>query len=84
MSLIYSDTHPEMEDLQIRILRQMPPERKMALFCSLNAAARQVAWQGLKHRYPQASEAELRRHLADLLLGADLAQRVYGEWPYDG
>jgi hypothetical protein len=51
----------------------------MALFCSLNTAARQVAWQGLKQRFPQASETELRRHLADRLLGADLARRVYGK-----
>ncbi len=80
----YGDTHPKMEALQIRLLRQMPPARKMALFCSLNAAARQVAWQGLKQRFPQASEAELRRHLADLLLGADLARRVYGENRHDG
>ncbi len=83
MTPYYTDTHPKMETLQIRLLRQMSPARKMALFCSLNAAARQIAWQGLKQRYPQASEAELRRRLADLLLGPEIARRVYGENIYD-
>jgi hypothetical protein len=39
---------------------------------------KQLAYQGLRQRHPAASEAELRRRLADLLLGEDLAQQVYG------
>ncbi len=34
---------------------------------------------GLHLRYPGADEAEIRRHLADLLLGHDLARKVCGE-----
>ena len=83
MSPYYSDTHPEMEALQIRLLRQTPPWRKMEIFCELNAAAREIAWQGLKSRFPQASEAELRRRMADLLLGEELASKVYGELKHD-
>jgi len=83
MAPYYSDTHPEMEDLQIRLLRYTPPWRKMAIFCELNEAARQVAWQGIKNLYPHASEEELRRHLADLLLGEEIASKVYGEWERD-
>ena len=79
MSAFYSDTRPEMEDLQIRLLRQVPPWRKPEMLAQLNASARQLAWQGLRQRYPQANEAELRRRLADLLLGEDLARQVYGE-----
>jgi len=30
-------------------------------------------------RYPQASEGELRRRLAGLLLGEELACKIYGE-----
>ncbi|HXK43960.1 MAG TPA: hypothetical protein PKV82_14160 [Anaerolineae bacterium] len=44
----------------------------------MNATARALALSGLHARYPQAGEAELRRRLADLLLGAELAARVYG------
>jgi hypothetical protein len=34
---------------------------------------------GLRQRFPQAEDAELRRCLADLLLGPDLARKVCSE-----
>jgi len=34
---------------------------------------------GLRQRYPAAGEDELRRRLAGLLLGEDLADKIYGE-----
>jgi hypothetical protein len=37
-----------------------------------------LALAGLRDRHPGASPDELRRRLADVLLGADLAERVYG------
>ena len=79
MSVLYSDTHPKMEALQIQLLRQATPTRKMEMLAQLNASARTLALMGLRSRYPQASEAELRRRLADLLLGEELALRVYGD-----
>lgn len=79
MSALYSDTDPRMEALQIRLLGQATPQRKMELLAQLNAAARMLALNGLRSRYPQASEAELYRRLADLLLGKDLAHKVFGD-----
>ena len=40
--------------------------------------AKQLAFSGLHQRYPNTSEAELRRRLADLLLGSELAEKTYG------
>ena len=37
------------------------------------------ALSGLRQRHPEASEDELRRRLAGLLIGEDLAVKVYGE-----
>lgn len=79
MEVYDSDTRPEMEALQIRLLRQASPAQKMALLASLNDAARTIALAGLRLRFPSASEAELQRRLADLLLGEDLARKVYGD-----
>ena len=79
MTALYSDTHPKMEALQIQLLRQAGPARKMEMLAQLNASARTLALAGLRSRYPQASESELRRRLAGLLLGEDLACKVYGE-----
>ena len=79
MSMLSSDTHPKMEALQIQLWRQSSPSRKMHMLAQLNASAHMLAMMGLRSRYPQASEAELRRRLADLLLGEELARKVYGE-----
>jgi hypothetical protein len=75
----YSDTNPKMEALQVQLLRTAPSWRKMEMLAGLNATARALALAGLRQRYPQAGEAELRRRLADLLLGPELAQKIYGE-----
>jgi hypothetical protein len=79
MSTLSSDTHPKMESLQIELWRQASPTRKMNQLAQLNAAARLLALTGLRSQHPQASEAELRFKLASLLLGDELARKVYGE-----
>ena len=79
MSALFSDTHPKMEALQIQLWRQASPTRKMHMLAQLNASAHILALMGLRSRYPQASKAELRRRLAGLLLGEELASKVYGE-----
>lgn len=79
MSILSSDTHPKMEALQIELWRQASPTQKMNQLAQLNAAARLLALKGLRSQYPQANEAELRFKLASLLLGDELAHKVYGE-----
>lgn len=78
MTSLFSDTHPKMEALQIQLLRQASPTRKMNMLTQLNASARLLAVTGLRSQYPDASEAELRHKLADLLLGEELARKVFG------
>ena len=79
MSALSSDTHPKMEALQIQLWRQASPTRKMQALAQLNNSAKILALMGLHLRYPQASEGELRRRLAGLLLGEELACKIYGE-----
>ncbi len=79
MSTLFSDTHPKMEALQIQLWRQASPTRKMQMVAQLNASAQMLALAGLRSQYPQASKAELRRRLASLILGEELASKVYGE-----
>jgi hypothetical protein len=73
-----SDTHPEAERIVVELLRQAPVWRKMQMLGHLNQTARQLALEGLRDLYPKATETELRRHLADLLLGPELAEKAYG------
>jgi hypothetical protein len=79
---LYSDTHPQIEAMQIQLWRQASPTRKMNMLAQLNASARLLALAGLRAQYPQASEAELRFKLAALLWGEELARKVYGETSY--
>jgi hypothetical protein len=82
MSTLSRDTHPEMEKLQIDLWRQATPTRKMEMLAQLYRSARVLALAGLQRRHPKADEAELKRRLADLMLGAELAGKVYGPYPH--
>jgi len=79
MSALFSDTHPNMDSLQIQLLRHAPAWRKLEMLAQLNATARLLALSGLRQRHPKASEAQLRRRLAGLLLGDEKAVKAYGE-----
>jgi hypothetical protein len=76
--MIFSDTPPEIERIQIEGLRKMPPWRKMELLCELHEMARIFAVAGLHQRHPHDSPQQIRRRLADLLLGPELAAKAYG------
>jgi hypothetical protein len=52
--------------------------RKMELLAQLNQAAKLFAISGLGRRHPGATEQEIQCRLADLILGPELADRVYG------
>ncbi len=47
----------------------------------LTMAARKFALAGLRERFPNADPEELRRRLATLCLGSELATKVYGPEP---
>lgn len=78
MTTLSPDTPPEIEQLQIERLRQMPSWRKMALMASMGQTVQMLALAGLRQRYPDDTPTQQRRRLADLLLGPELAARAYG------
>jgi len=81
MAVLSADTSPDIENIQIERLRQMPPWRKLALVCEMNQTVRALALAGLRQRHPHDTPAQRQRRLADLLLGPELAARVYGLLP---
>jgi hypothetical protein len=76
-SFPFSDTQPQAERVQIELFRQAPAWRKLDLVGQLNQTVRTLALSGLRQRHPQATPQELRRRLADLLLGPALAAQAY-------
>lgn len=77
MSALFSDTHPKMEALQIQFIRRMPAWKKVAIVDDLNETVKTLAISGIKQRHPEAAPEQIRRMLADLMLGAELARKVY-------
>ena len=78
MRTLAEDTHPDAERVLIGLLRGAAPARKVAMLLDANRTARSLALTGLRERHPHDSPAQLRRRLADLWLGPELAARAYG------
>jgi hypothetical protein len=66
-----------MEALQIQFIRSMPAWRKFLMVDSLNETVKTLAMSGIKQRHPEATPEQVHRMLADLILGAELARKVY-------
>ena len=77
MSILSSDTHPKMEALQIEFIRRMPSWKKLAIVDGLNETVKTLAMSGIKERHPNATPQEIHQMLAKLMLGAELARKVY-------
>ena len=73
-----SNTPLNIENLQLDLLRQAPSWRKAEMLGQMYQTVKQLALCGLRERYPNASEDELKRRLADQILGPELALQVYG------
>ena len=76
---MHADTASWADDLQLEFFREAPAWRKLEMAGQLTRGMRQLAESGLRSRYPQLSSAEMKRRLADILLGPELAARAYGQ-----
>lgn len=81
MTALFSDTSPEAEAVLIQLLPQAPSWRKLEMVDQLNQSVKLLALSGLRQRFPLDDDERIRRRLADLLLGEQLALRVYGPLP---
>lgn len=77
MSVLSSDTHPKMEALQIELIRRMPSWKKFSVLDGLNETVKLMAITGIKQRNPGATPEQIHRMLAELMLGKELARKVY-------
>lgn len=77
------DTTPEVEAIQFAFYRSAPAWKKLEIASQLNKMARTLALSGLRQRHPGATDEALQRFLADMLLGPELAERVYGPLPQE-
>lgn len=66
-----------MEALQIAVIRRMPAWKKIAIVDGLNETVKTLAISGIKQRHPNATPEQVQRMLAELMLGVELARKVY-------
>lgn len=78
MRRLWRDTTPEAERVLLDLIRQATPARKLEIVGNMNKLLRELAISGLRSRHPDASDEEIHRRLADIVLGPDLAERVFG------
>ncbi|MEM1204150.1 MAG: hypothetical protein AAGN66_13050 [Acidobacteriota bacterium] len=75
---LFDDTSPEAEAVLLGLYRKMSAQRKFELVRDAIETNRTLLRSGLAMRYPEAGQEEIRRRLADLLLGEELALAAYG------
>lgn len=78
MSVLFPDTHPQMEALQIQLWRQASPTRKMNMLAQCNKWRKCWRLWDCAPNIPRPARP-IRRRLAGLLLGEVAARKVYGE-----
>ena len=79
---LFEDTDEEAERVLINLNRSMPDWKKCQQIFSLIETARQLALAGLRKRYPDADEEELKKRYAALVLDKETVIKVYG-WDPD-
>jgi len=72
------DTSPAARARYAELLRQLGPERRLRAAIGLTRATRELAEAGIRQRMPNASDTQVRRELAALLYGDDVAVRLFG------
>jgi hypothetical protein len=75
---MHADTSEWAEQIQFQFFRNAEPARKLAMAAELTSGMLLLAETGIRQRHPQATASEVRRLLSDLILGPELAERVYG------
>lgn len=73
-----SDTTPAARAVLTELYRKAGPGRRAMMALRMSDEGRAIALSGIRFRRPGATEAQVRRELATILLGAELATRVYG------
>ncbi len=76
-----SDAHNGAEKIQLALLGSIPAWATFQLLNDLILTGRKLLMAGLRLQFPDASDEELRRRLATLFLGPELAVKVYGPEP---
>jgi hypothetical protein len=72
------DAAPEAQQVMFELLRRAPAWKRLALTRELIQTTRMLMLAGLRSRFPEASEEEIRRRLIARLLTREEVINAYG------
>jgi len=78
-AILSHDTSRQAEDMQIELWRGMSPMSKVQAVSELTRSVLRLSLAGIRQRHPEATSLECNIRLARLILGPELAERVYPE-----
>lgn len=78
MTALFPDTSTSAQRVLVARLQGLAAWRKLRMVSDMNATVLSLTQAGLRDRFPAAGPDELRRRLAEILLGTELAERAYG------
>jgi hypothetical protein len=70
------DTHPEIERVQVEMLRKMSVAQRIKLTGEWSQAIKELAWRGIEKANPGASKSEIALMFLAVQYGQPLADRV--------
>ncbi len=73
---MFDDTTPEARAVQMRLLREAGPERRLALAMRLTDTVRDLARESIRRQRPGWSELEVNLALAERCYGRELMEKV--------
>ncbi|QDV04669.1 hypothetical protein Poly30_01610 [Planctomycetes bacterium Poly30] len=77
------NTEPWAEELLLQHWKSLTPDEKWRMMSEASIAVEELSIQGLRHRYPEDSEEDLRLRAAALRIGREEFERWTGrrfEW----
>ena len=78
MKPLSPDTSAEAQRKQFELMRRLSPSEKLALAFELVDAMRDLILADVRHRFPQADDAEIRRRFIARVLAREDVIRAYG------
>ncbi len=76
VSTYTTDTSPEAAEAQLECLRRMTPQERISQMCALSRQVKQMAFDAIRRRHPEFSEAEVQLRFIEMTYGEELAEQV--------
>ena len=73
------DTSPEIEKVQIELLKKIPLDKKWKIILNLIELQSELIIQGIRSRHPEYSDEEVSYAFKRIMLGEELFKKVYIE-----